>query len=367
MLKLLYDQSSLFEQFYLFQYASFRALFAAIISMSFILIFGKYFIKKLIKLSLGESVNIFGPSSHAKKSGTPTMGGILILSSLLLACLICGDLQNIYFILLLFCTLLFGIIGFCDDYSKIKNPKKGGMSAKIKMTLTLIVAFFFCLVYFLYTPTELGQKIQYEITGLFIPFVKGQFIVFPLVLAFLFWIFVIVGSSHAVNLTDGLDGLAIGTVSIVSITLCILAYITGTPWIVNYLNVPLVPEVHEISIFLAALAGAGIGFLWFNAPPASLFMGDTGSLALGSALGMSAIIIKKEMWFLIGGIVFVVEVLSVILQVLYYKRTKKRLFKMTPLHHHFELLGWPETRIVIRFWLITIVFNLFALSTLRIQ
>ena len=365
MLKFLYNHTSFFETFYLFQYTSFRALLAAIIAMVFTLFFGKYFIQKLINLNFGESINALGPGSHSNKSGTPTMGGILILSSIFIACAICGDWTNLYFILLLVCTILFGMIGFWDDYSKIKNSR--GMSARLKMLLTLLVALFFCMSYFLYTPKELGERVQYQVTSLFIPFIKGEFLIFPIAIAFIFWLFVIVGTSHAVNLTDGLDGLAIGTVSIVSLTLCTLAYITGTALSANYLNFPFVPHVHEISIFLAALAGAGIGFLWFNAPPATLFMGDTGSLALGSALGMSAVIIKKEIWLLIAGILFVVEVLSVILQVLYYKKTKKRLFKMAPLHHHFELSGWPESRVVVRFWLITIIFNLLALSTLRIQ
>ena len=365
MLKILYTYIPFFDNFYLFQYISFRSLLAAIIAMGFTFICGKSFITFFKKMNFGESIYELSPKTHAKKSGTPTMGGILILTSLSLACIICGDWTNLYFVLLLCCTILFGLIGFADDYRKITHSV--GMSARLKMVLTLLVASIFCICYIYFTPYELGEKIQYTITSFFIPFIKGPLFALPLVVAFLFWIFVIISSTHAVNLTDGLDGLAIGTVAIISITLCILAYLTGTSLAANYLNFPFLPEATETSVFLAALAGACIGFLWFNAPPASLFMGDTGALALGGALGMSAVMLKKEVWFFIASIVLVAEALSVILQVVSYKLYKKRIFKMAPLHHHFELSGWPESRVVIRFWLITLIFNLLALSTLRIQ
>ena len=256
------------------------------------------------------------------------------------------------------------------------------MSPRIKMALTLLVAFSFCYLYYLFTPepdlkprliqkpgeTSLLPVIKYTNTGLFIPFYKYQLLDLTVFAALPFWMLVMVGTSHAVNLTDGLDGLAIGTVTIVTITMGIIAYMTGTLNWAHYLNIPGVIGAHELTVFLAALTGAGVGFLWFNAPPAQVFMGDTGSLALGGALGMTAIILKKEVFLVIAGGVFVAEALSVILQVASYRlRNGKRIFKMAPLHHHFELKGWPETRVVIRFWLIGMILSLIALSTIRLQ
>jgi phospho-N-acetylmuramoyl-pentapeptide-transferase len=296
------------------------------------------------------------------------MGGILILISLTVSGLLFGNLKNPHFVLLMISTLLLGAIGFTDDFSKVVLKKKGGMNARMKMGLTVAVALFFVVIFYYVTPAPLkGNSIEYSVTGLFVPFVKWQIFELTPVLALPFWMFVILGTSHGVNLTDGLDGLAIGTVSIVAITLGILAYLTGTPRAANYLNIPVVENAHEISVFLAALTGAGIGFLWFNASPAMIFMGDTGSLALGGALGMTAVILKKEVLLVIAGGIFVAEALSVIIQVGYFKMTKKRIFKMAPLHHHFELSGWPETRVVIRFWLVGIILSIIALSTLRIQ
>jgi phospho-N-acetylmuramoyl-pentapeptide-transferase len=264
---------------------------------------------------------------------------------------------------------MMGGIGFLDDYSKVVLRVKNGMDARTKLALTLLVAFGFCLLYYLLTePPETGERgVTYSNTGLFLPFIKGQAIDLTPWVALPFWMLVIVGSCHGVNLTDGLDGLAIGNVCIVAVTMALLAYLTGTPRAANYLNIPTVADAHEISIFLAALTGAGVGFLWFNAAPARVFMGDTGSLALGGALGMTAIILKKEILLALAGGVFVMEAVSVILQVASFRLRGKRIFKMAPLHHHFELSGWPETRVVIRFWLIGIILSLLALSTLRIQ
>ncbi len=354
--------------FRLFGYVSFRAILAGLFAMAFCFLFGKPIIEWLRRLKFGEEIRTDGPQSHKAKAGTPTMGGLLILLALTTSCLLFGNLTNLYFVLLLLGTVGLGMIGFTDDYSKVVLKKKNGMNARMKMVLTLVVSTGFCAGYYWLTPgPPSGETIDYSRTGLFIPFIKGQVMELTPFVALPFWMLVLVGSAHAVNLTDGLDGLAIGTVCIVAVTMGGLAYLTGTPKAANYLNIPVVTNGHEIAVFLAALTGAGVGFLWFNAAPALVFMGDTGSLALGGALGMTAIIIKKELLLVIAGGVFVAEALSVILQVGSFKLRGKRIFKMAPLHHHFELSGWPETRVVTRFWLVGIILSLLALSTLRIQ
>lgn len=370
MFEFLYSSFDTPGVFRLFGYVSFRALLAALFSMGFSFLFGHRIIRYLTGLKFRETIRDDGPSSHVTKAGTPTMGGVLILLSMFLSSLLFGNFSNAHFNLLLFFTVALGGIGFMDDYAKVVQKKKNGMNARVKMILTLFVAFAFCYLYYLLTPDRVeggGRVIEYDNTGIFLPFIKGQVFDMTPWIALPFWMLVIVGSVHAVNLTDGLDGLAIGTVSIVAITMGILAYITGTPRAADYLNLPSVQDAHEITVFLAALTGAGIGFLWFNASPAMIFMGDTGSLALGGALGMTAVVLKKEVLLIIAGGVFVAEAVSVILQVISFKTTGKRIFKMSPLHHHFELSGWPETRIVIRFWLVGIILSLIALSSLRVQ
>lgn len=355
--------------FRLFGYVSFRALLAGLVSMTLSFLVGDRIIRGLTGLKFRETIRDDGPASHASKAGTPTMGGLLILLSLTVSCILFGNFSNLHFNLILYCTLLLGGIGFWDDYSKVVLKKKGGMSARTKMALSILVAAFFLFMYIRFTPPEVARTegINYVTTDLFVPFIKGPVWTMPLIIGILLWLCVILGAVHGVNLTDGLDGLAIGNVSIVTVTFGILAYLTGSPRLADYLNIPTVTGAHEISVFLAALAGAGIGFLWFNAAPARIFMGDTGSLSLGGALGMTAIVLKKEILLLIAGGIFVMEALSVILQVGSYKLRKKRIFKMAPLHHHFEELGWPETRIVVRFWLIGLILSLVSLSTLRIQ
>ncbi len=368
--------------FRLFGFTTFRALMAGITAMAMALLFGPAIIARLRSLNFQEVVQERGPQAHQSKAGTPTMGGLLILLCLFVSCALFGNFRNLHFVLVLACTLGLGAIGFADDYSKVVRKKKGGMSARLKMFLTLLVAFSFCILYALYTPGSPGGErviklpleqaftvriVRYDISGLFVPFVKGQLLDLTLYVAIPFWVVVLVGSAHAVNLTDGLDGLAIGTVMIVTLTLGAIAYITGTLNWAHYLNLPAVAGAHELTVFLAALTGAGVGFLWYNAPPAQVFMGDTGSLALGGAIGMSAVILKKEVLLVIMGGVFVAEALSVILQVGSFKLRGKRIFRMAPLHHHFELQGWPETRVVIRFWLVGVILALIALSTLRLQ
>lgn len=371
MFEYIYSNLDVPGYFRLFGYVSFRALLAGLAAMCISFLIGDRVIKLLKKIKFGETIRDDGPQSHKSKSGTPTMGGVLILFPLLISCLLFGNLANLHFNLLLVCTLLFGAVGFMDDYSKVVLKKKNGMNAKTKMVLTLAIAFGFCFFYYKFTnshlPENLKVNINYDITGIFLPFLKGQFVDLTVWIAIPFWILVITGSSHGVNLTDGLDGLAIGNVTIVAVTMGGLAYITGTPLAANYLNLPFVWQIHEVAVFLAALTGAGVGFLWFNCSPARVFMGDTGSLALGAALGMSAILIKKEILLVISGGIFVIEALSVIIQVGFFKWKKTRIFRMAPIHHHFELKGMPETRIVIRFWLIGIILSLLSLSTLRIQ
>ena len=369
MLEFIYQHFDTPGFFRLFGFVSFRALLAAMTAMGFSFLFGNVIIERLRRLNFRETIRSDGPESHHAKVGTPTMGGLLILASMSFACILFGNFANFHFTMLLGATLAMGAIGFTDDYSKVVLKKKNGMNARTKMVLTLAIAFLFCYGYYVCTPAELRPErgISYTNTGLFVPFVKGQLLDLTAWLAIPFWMLVLVGCSHAVNLTDGLDGLAIGNASIVSITMGILAYVTGTARAANYLNLPVVEGAHEISVFLAALTGAGVGFLWFNAAPARIFMGDTGSLALGGSLGMCAIILKKEILLVLMGGVFVMEALSVILQVASFKLRGKRIFRMAPIHHHFELLGWPETRVVVRFWLIGIILNLLSLSTLRIQ
>lgn len=355
--------------FRLFGYVSFRSLLAAVTAMLVAFFFGDSTIEWLRALKFGETIRSDGPSSHRAKAGTPTMGGILILGSLTIACMLFGNLENPHFTTLLMCTLMLGAIGFADDYTKVVKKNKNGLRARTKMGLTILVAAFFIFEYWLNTPARIDRDrgIDYQLTSIFIPFFKEPMVALPLALAVVLWLVVILGSIHGVNLTDGLDGLAIGNVSIVAATFAVLAYIAGTPRAADYLNLPFVENAHEIAVFLSALAGAGIGFLWFNAPPARVFMGDTGSLGLGGAVGMTAILLKKELLLVITGGIFVVEALSVILQVASFKLTGKRIFRMAPIHHHFELGGWPETRVVVRFWLIGIILGLLSLSTLRIQ
>ena len=369
MFEYLYSNFDMPGFFRLFSYVSFRAIAACLFAMVFSLAFGEVFIRYLQKFNLKEIIRSDGPNSHKAKQGTPTMGGLLILASIAFACLLFGNFSNIYFLLLLIFIFLFALIGFIDDYIKVILKNKQGLNSKVKFILTVIVSLSFCLLYYYISPNQNTNYhlISYELSSIFIPFFKNPVILLPLSLSLIFWIIVIVGSSHAVNLSDGLDGLAIGNLSIATSTIAVFAYLTGTPLAANYLNLPLIEGAHEISVFLAAITGAGIGFLWFNASPAKIFMGDTGSIALGSALGMVAIIIKKEILLVLICGVFVIEALSVIIQVTSYKLRRKRVFKMSPIHHHFELTGWPETRVVIRFWLIGIVLALLAISTLKIQ
>ncbi len=346
--------------FNLFRYITFRSAWAAITALLISFVVGPYIIRKLREHQIGEEIRSDGPPTHLKKAGTPTMGGLIILSALVIPTLLWAKVTNIYILLILFATLWMGIVGFIDDYLKVVKKYPKGLIARYKLagqiTLGLIVG---SIIYF-------SPQFEGIATLSTVPFFKDYEINFG-ILYIPMVVFVITGFSNAVNLTDGLDGLAIGLVGISSLAWAAIAYISGRFDFSDYLNIIYLPGAGELTVFCAALVGAALGFLWYNSSPAQVFMGDTGALALGSALGALAILLKKELLLVIIGGVFVAEVISVIIQVTYYKRTKKRVFKMAPIHHHFELLGWPEQKVVVRFWIIGILLVLFSLSTFKIR
>jgi len=353
----------------LFSYVTFRALMAGITSMLLSFYIGNRMISYLKTLKFRETIRSEGPKSHESKSGTPTMGGLLIVFTMLVSVILWGNWNNMTLILLVAVGLGFAFLGFSDDYMKAILKIKGGMRARTKFLFTILLSLVFILIYFYITgkPNPNLQKgIVFELTDLFLPFIKKPVLSLG-ILAIPFSVLVIIGTCHAVNLTDGLDGLATGTMLFPTISFGIISYVSGTPVAANYLNIPYLPGAHEYSVFLSALAGALIGFLWFNSHPAEVFMGDTGSLFLGATLGMVAIVLKKEILLILLGGVFVIEALSVILQVASFKLRGKRIFLMSPLHHHFELQGIPEGKIVIRFWIIGIIFALMSLATMKIQ
>lgn len=364
---LLYPLREVFSGFNLFRYITFRSAYAAISAILFSFILGPFIIRLMERYHVGQVVRKDGPQTHLVKDGTPTMGGLIILLAVLIPTLLFADLKNFYTQLIIFVTVWLGVIGFVDDYLKVVRKMPQGLIARYKMlgqiTLGIMVG-----VAILNGPHK-GTDLA---TATTVPFLKSTIFhwrVFfvPIV------IFIITGSSNAVNLTDGLDGLAIGLVGIAFTTFGLICYVTGHVEISRYLNIIYVRGAGELTIYCAAAAGASLGFLWFNANPARVFMGDVGSLALGGVLGTISILVKKELLLGIIGFVFVAEVISVMLQVTYYKRTKKatgtgrRLFKMAPLHHHFELSGWKESQIVIRFWIIGILFAVLSLSTFKIR
>ena len=335
---------------------------AAVTALLLTWVLGPWFIRFLHRLKFGESIRNDGPQSHLQKAGTPTMGGLLFITTMSISVLLWGYLSNIYLLAVWLGTLALCAVGFRDDYQKSVMKIPGGMRPRVKLLLQFLIALVFSLVvfYFPYTPTDKPTQFM----DLFLPFKinplfsMGYF-------AILFWMFVVVGSSNAVNLTDGLDGLATGISAIVIATLAIFAYVSGLKEIATFVRVPFIPEGNELTIFLGALLGGCIGFLWYNSHPAQVFMGDTGSLALGGAIGMSAIVIRRELLLVILGGIFVAEALSVILQVGSYRfRGGKRIFKMAPLHHHFELSGWHENKVVIRFWILGILLALVSLISL---
>lgn len=346
--------------FRVFQYLTFRSILAAITALIVGLLLGPATIRWLRNLQIGQMIREDGPQTHLAKAGTPTMGGVLILLSVTISCLLWGDLQQVALWVVLLTTLAFGAVGFIDDYRKLVLKNSKGMPGRWKLfwqSLITLIA-----IIFLYFSKSL--PVNSEIT---IPFFKSLFlnlgIFFPV-----FAYFVIVGSSNAVNLTDGLDGLAIVPITMIAGALGVFAYAASNVIYARYLAIPFVSNTGEITIFCSALVGAGLGFLWYNSYPANIFMGDVGSLSLGAALGIIAILIRQELVLLIMGGLFVIETVSVILQVLYFKSTGgKRLFKMAPLHHHYELKGWAEPKVIVRFWIITAIFVLCGLASLKLR
>lgn len=345
--------------FQVFHYLTLRAMLSTLTSFIISILVGPTMIRRLSHYQIGQHVRDDGPKSHLSKAGTPTMGGALILFSIIVTTLLWGNLTNFYLWVVLFVTLAFGAIGWADDYRKLVRKNSKGLPARWKYLLQSIIGLGVAiLLYF-------SAKLPIE-TQLIIPFFKhAEFNlgVFYILLAYL----VIVGTSNAVNLTDGLDGLAILPTVLVGGALGIFAYLTGNLSFANYLGIPFVPGTGELGIFCAALVGAGLGFLWFNTYPAQIFMGDVGALGLGAALGTIAVIVRQELVLLIMGGVFVMETVSVVLQVASFKMTGKRIFRMAPIHHHFELKGWPEPRVIVRFWIITVVLVLCGLATLKLR
>ncbi|PIZ04634.1 MAG: phospho-N-acetylmuramoyl-pentapeptide-transferase [Gammaproteobacteria bacterium CG_4_10_14_0_8_um_filter_38_16] len=341
------------------QYLTFRAIVSALTALLIVLFFCPKLIRKLVGLQFGQVVRTDGPQAHLKKSGTPTMGGSLILVALGVSVLLWADLADPYIWIALWVTMGFGAIGCIDDYRKITKKNTKGLSARQKILFQSLIAL--AAVFFLYFTAKGSGETQ-----LVVPFFKDLVIhlgLFYIVFSYL----VIVGTSNAVNLTDGLDGLAIMPSILVVLGLGVFAYVLGNVHFAQYLSLPYLPNAAELVVFCCALAGSGLGFLWYNTYPAEIFMGDVGSLSIGGALGVVAVMVRQEfMLFLMGGI-FVAETVSVILQVASFKLRKKRIFKMAPLHHHFELSGWPEPKVIVRFWIITVILVLLGLASLKLR
>ena len=355
----LYSLHEYYFPFNVFRYITFRTAVAALTAMVITLVFGRWVIRFLKQMSLTQQIREDGPQTHLKKTGTPTMGGVLIVSSILTSAILWMDLRNPYFWVISITTLCYGIVGLVDDVLKIKRRNHKGLRACQKFGLQSAIGLAVG-VFLYYNPLD-----PYS-TKLSVPFFKEFFIDLGL-LYIPFVVFIIVGSSNAVNLTDGIDGLAIGLVAIASVANAVLVYVSGHAGLADYLQVLYLPGTGELAVFCGAMFGASLGFLWFNAYPAEVFMGDVGALSLGAALGVLAVVTKHEIVLAVVGGIFVVETLSVILQVVSFKLTGRRLFKMAPIHHHFEIKGWAEPKTVVRFWIVGIILALVGLSTLKIR
>ena len=364
-----------FSPLNVFRYITVRTVYASLTAMFLALVFGPWLIRRLRELQIGQYIREEGPQEHKKKAGTPTMGGVLIVLSTAVPVLLWADLTNAFVLMALFALIGFSVIGFIDDYAKVAKKQNLGLTSKRKFLLQVLVSMIVGVGLL-----ELATHSAYS-TQLIVPFLKKfhpDLVIHSLMssghlwpLAFLpFLLFVtvvITGSSNAVNLTDGLDGLAIGSTVIAAGALTVLTYVSSNARWSTYLDIQYIPRIGELTVFCGALVGASLGFLWYNAHPAEVFMGDVGSLSLGGTLGVIAVIIKQEiLLFFIGG-VFVVEALSVIMQVGSFKLRGKRIFRMAPIHHHFELLGWSESKVIVRFWILALVFALFALTTLKLR
>jgi phospho-N-acetylmuramoyl-pentapeptide-transferase len=353
---LLFPLASDFGAFNVFRYITFRTGAATLTALFIAFMVGPPLIRALERLRIGQPIRKIGPD-HASKEGTPTMGGLLILLSLLVSVLLWSNLDNRFVWILIGITVGYGLLGFIDDYSKVKHGHSKGMSARTKLFWQTAMAF--AVAFAIYSAPDFDAELAVPFFKNFTPHLGPFYVPFAA--------FVIVGTSNGVNLTDGLDGLAIGPVLIAAGTFLLLSYAAGHIGIAEYLAIKYVPGSGHLAIFCGALIGGGLGFLWFNASPAQLFMGDVGSLALGGALGTIAVLIRQEFLLPIVGGIFVIEVLSVIIQVSYFKITRKRIFLMAPIHHHFEKLGWPEQKIVVRFWIVSAILGLVALSTLKLR
>ncbi len=360
MLLYLANYLSQFESgFNVFSYLTMRAILSALTALILSFVIGPRMIRKLSHSQVGQPVRLDGPITHLPKAGTPTMGGALILTAIVVSTVLWADLENRYIWVVLFVTLAFGVIGYVDDYKKLILQDPAGISARVKFFWQSVSALAAAITLYMMANDELS-------TSLLIPYFKDLALplgVFSIGVTYLF----IVGFSNAVNLTDGLDGLAIMPTVLVGGALGIFAYVTGNVNFAEYLDIPYVEGSGEIMVFCAAIAGAGLGFLWFNTYPAQVFMGDIGALSLGAALGVVAVVVRQEIVLAIMGGVFVVETISVIVQVASFKLTGRRVFRMAPLHHHFELKGWAEPKIIVRFWIITVILVLIGLASLKIR
>lgn len=355
---LLYPLHTSISAFNVFRYITFRTIYASLTAFIICFLLGPWVIKRLRQMQVGQFIREDGPETHYKKSGTPTMGGVLIIGAVVAATLLWANLTNFYIWVALLVIVGFGAIGFADDYLMQVKKRSKGLGAREKFLLQTILATVCGMLF--YAHADFSTQVTVPFLKNIQPDLGWGYI--------LFTILVVVGASNAVNLTDGLDGLAIGPLIIVAATYMVFAYVTGHVKFAEYLQINYVAGVGEISIFCGALVGAGLGFLWFNAYPAQVFMGDVGSLALGSSMGAIAIITKQEILLVLVGGLFVIETLSVIFQVGFFKLTHgRRIFKMAPLHHHFELKGWPEPKVIVRFWIIAIALALVALSTLKLR
>ncbi|MFC5437293.1 phospho-N-acetylmuramoyl-pentapeptide-transferase [Rhodanobacter umsongensis] len=355
-----------FTALHLFQYITFRTIMAALTALAMSLLCGPWLINRLAALKAGQVVRSDGPQTHLVKAGTPTMGGVMILLSVTVATLLWADLHNRYVWVTLVVMLAYGAIGFYDDYRKLVLKDSRGLASRWKYFWQSLFGVGAALFLYYSAPHAIATGLPVAETALYVPLFKH--VVLPLGLSFVvIAYFMIVGFSNAVNLTDGLDGLAIMPTVLVSGALGVFAYLAGNKVFSEYLGIPSIPGAGELAIFTGALAGAGLGFLWFNTYPAQVFMGDVGALAMGAALGCVAVIVRQEIVLLVMGGVFVMETASVMIQVASFKLTGKRVFRMAPIHHHFELKGWPEPRVIVRFWIISVVLVLVGLATLKVR
>ena len=355
---LLYPLHTTFSSFNVFRYITFRTIYASITALIICFVVGPWLIRKLQSMQIGQQVREDGPQTHLVKKGTPTMGGVLIIFAVVMSTLLWANLAVNYVWLVLLVTIGFGLIGFIDDYSKLSGKSSKGLSGKTRLTAEITIALFASII--LYLKPGFNSQIAIPFFKTVLPNIGWGYILLST--------FIIVGAANAVNLTDGLDGLAVGPAAICFATYMMFAYFAGNVKVATYLQIPYVAGAGELAVICGALVGASLGFLWFNSYPAEVFMGDVGSLSLGGALGMTAVITKQEILLVIVGGIFVIETFSVIFQVGYFKLTKgKRIFRMAPLHHHFELKGWAEPKVIVRFWVVSILLALMAISTLKLR